>query len=102
MKPAGIIGIILVIVGIVMLAYGGYTSFTTKENVAKLGPLKSTSTRNTPFPLDRSWAAFALSAESCCSLTGRERDATCRSNGPYRAVCAAFRTAKVLLPLRSR
>ena len=33
MKPAGILGIILLVVGIVMLAYGGYTSFTTKENV---------------------------------------------------------------------
>jgi drug/metabolite transporter (DMT)-like permease len=40
MKPAGIIGIILIVAGIVMLAYGGFASFTTKENVAKLGPLE--------------------------------------------------------------
>jgi drug/metabolite transporter (DMT)-like permease len=40
MKPAGIIGIILIVIGIVALAYGGFTSFTTKENVAKLGPLE--------------------------------------------------------------
>ena len=40
MKPAGIIGIILIVVGVIALAYGGYTSFTTKENVAKLGPLE--------------------------------------------------------------
>ena len=43
MKPAGILGIILIIVGVVVLAYGGYTSFTTKENVAKLGPLEISS-----------------------------------------------------------
>ncbi len=40
MKPVGIIGIILIAIGIIALAYGGYTSFTTKENVAKLGPLE--------------------------------------------------------------
>lgn len=40
MKPAGIIGVILIIVGIVALAYGGFASFSTKENVAKLGPLE--------------------------------------------------------------
>ena len=40
MKPLGIVGIILIVIGIVLLAYGGYTSFTTKENVAKLGPLE--------------------------------------------------------------
>ena len=40
MKPAGIIGIILLVVGVIALAYGGFASFTTKENVAKLGPLE--------------------------------------------------------------
>lgn len=39
MKPAGIIGIILLVVGVIALAYGGFASFTTKENLAKLGPL---------------------------------------------------------------
>jgi len=40
MKPVGIIGIVLIAIGIVMLAYGGYTSYTTKENVAKFGPVE--------------------------------------------------------------
>ena len=40
MKPIGIVGLILIAIGIIALAYGGYTSFTTKENVAKLGPLE--------------------------------------------------------------
>lgn len=40
MKPAGLVGILLIVVGVIALAYGGYTSFTTKENVAKLGPLE--------------------------------------------------------------
>lgn len=40
MKPAGILGIILIVAGILLLAWGGIASFTTKENVAKLGPLE--------------------------------------------------------------
>ncbi|MFN2476356.1 MAG: DUF3185 domain-containing protein [Chthoniobacterales bacterium] len=40
MKPTGILGIVLIAIGIIALAYGGYSSFTTKENVAKLGPLE--------------------------------------------------------------
>ena len=51
MKPAGIFGIILIAVGIVLLAYGGYTSFTTKENVAKLGPLEINKQREHPVPI---------------------------------------------------
>ena len=40
MKPAGLLGVILVVIGLALVAYGGYTSFTTKANVAKLGPLE--------------------------------------------------------------
>jgi len=40
MKPTGILGLILIVIGIVVLAYGGFAKFTTKENVAKLGPLE--------------------------------------------------------------
>jgi len=40
MKPAGILGLILIVIGIVVLAWGGFAKFTTKENVAKLGPLE--------------------------------------------------------------
>ncbi len=42
MKPTGIIGIILIVAGIIILAYGwlGSVNYTTKENVAKLGPLE--------------------------------------------------------------
>ena len=51
MKPAGILGIILIIVGVVVLAYGGYMSFTTKENVAKLGPLEINKETEHPVPV---------------------------------------------------
>ena len=51
MKPVGIVGIILVVVGVIMLAYGGYASFTTKENVAKLGPLEINRQEEHPIPI---------------------------------------------------
>ena len=51
MKPAGTLGLILIVVGIVLLAYGGYAVFTTKENVAKLGPLEINKHEEHPVPL---------------------------------------------------
>jgi len=39
MKPAGIVGIVLIIVGIIALAYGGFT-YTTREKVIDAGPLQ--------------------------------------------------------------
>jgi uncharacterized membrane protein len=38
-KPAGIVGILLILIGIVALAYGGF-SFTTQKKVVDLGPLQ--------------------------------------------------------------
>jgi uncharacterized membrane protein len=51
MKPAGILGVILVVVGIFLLAYGGYAVFTTKENVAKLGPIEINKQQEHPVPI---------------------------------------------------
>jgi hypothetical protein len=34
-----IVGIVLIVIGVVALAYGGF-SFTTSEKVAEVGPLK--------------------------------------------------------------
>jgi hypothetical protein len=42
MKPASIFGLVLIVIGIIVLAYGwlGSVNYTTKENVAKIGPLE--------------------------------------------------------------
>ncbi len=50
MKPAGIIGIILIIVGIVALAYGGF-SYTKKEKVIDAGPLQVSADKEHTVPL---------------------------------------------------
>jgi uncharacterized membrane protein YidH (DUF202 family) len=51
MKSGGILGLILIIVGVILLAWGGYTSFTTKENVAKVGPVEINKNESHPVPI---------------------------------------------------
>ncbi len=51
MKPTGVLGLILVVVGIILLLYGGYTSFFTQKNVAKLGPVEIKKTEEHPVPI---------------------------------------------------
>lgn len=51
MKPAGIVGIVLIVIGIISLAYGGFT-YTKREKVIDLGPIQATAEREhkIPFP----------------------------------------------------
>ena len=51
MKPAGIVGIILIAIGIIALAYGGF-SYTTREKIIDAGPLQVSADREktVPFP----------------------------------------------------
>ncbi len=51
MKPTGILGLVLIVLGVIALAYGGFASFTTKENVAKLGPLEINKQEEHPVPV---------------------------------------------------
>ena len=50
MKPVTLIGVILVVIGIVALAYQGIT-YTTSEKVVDLGPLKVEAKREKTIPL---------------------------------------------------
>ena len=50
MKPAGIIGIILIAIGIIALAYGGFT-YTKREKVIDAGPLQVSADREKTVPL---------------------------------------------------
>lgn len=51
MKPIGIVGIVLILIGIVALAYGGF-SFTKREKVIDAGPIQVSADRqhSVPFP----------------------------------------------------
>jgi uncharacterized membrane protein len=50
MKPAGIVGILLIAIGIVALAYGGFT-YTKHEKIIDAGPLKISADREKTIPL---------------------------------------------------
>jgi uncharacterized membrane protein len=39
MKPAGIVGIVLIVIGVIAMAWGGFT-YTTREKVIDAGPLQ--------------------------------------------------------------
>jgi uncharacterized membrane protein len=51
MKPAGIIGVILIIIGIIALAYGGF-SYTKREKVLEtpIGDVTAKKEHTVPFP----------------------------------------------------
>jgi hypothetical protein len=45
-----IVAVVLIVIGVIALAYGGIT-FTTKEKVAEVGPLKLEKEKTRSFPL---------------------------------------------------
>ena len=51
MKPIGIVGLILIAIGIIALAYGGF-SYTKREKIIDAGPLQVSADREktVPFP----------------------------------------------------
>ena len=51
MKSGSVLALILIVVGVIVLAYGGYTSFTTKQNVAKIGPVEINKHEDHPVPI---------------------------------------------------
>ena len=59
MKPATLLGIILIILGALALAYQGIT-YTTREKVVDLGPLKITADKEKSIPLPPILGAVAL------------------------------------------
>ena len=59
MKPATVIGVILIVIGIVALAYQGIT-YTTREKVVDLGPLKVEANRERTIPLPPVIGVIAL------------------------------------------
>ena len=59
MKPATLLGIVLIVLGALALAYQGFT-YTTREKVVDLGPLKITADKEKTIPLPPILGALAL------------------------------------------
>jgi len=61
MKPGTIIGIILIVIGVVGFALGGF-SFTQKEKVLDVGPIEATAEDKETVPIPPLLAGLALAA----------------------------------------
>src|SRR5438132_160197 len=62
MRPAGIIGIVLIVAGVLALAYQGIR-YTTRETVVDLGPIHATAEREKTIPLPPSAAGQCRRAD---------------------------------------
>jgi uncharacterized membrane protein HdeD (DUF308 family) len=59
MKPTAIVGVLLLVLGLVALAYQGFT-YTTRETVIDIGPIKATADRQKTIPLPPVVGAVAV------------------------------------------
>ena len=59
MKPMTLVGAVLIILGVLALAYQGIT-YTTREKVIDLGPIKATVDKEKSIPLPPIIGALAL------------------------------------------
>jgi drug/metabolite transporter (DMT)-like permease len=58
-KPSTILGIVLIVLGVIGLAMGGF-SFTRKEKVIDLGPIEATADKKESVPIPPVLGALAL------------------------------------------
>jgi hypothetical protein len=72
MKPITIIGVILIVLGVVALAYQGIT-YTTNEKVVDLGPLKVEAKREKTIPLPPVLGGLALIGGIVLVIAGSRR-----------------------------
>jgi hypothetical protein len=61
MKPAIIVGIVLILLGIVGLSYNRIT-YTTKEKIVEIGPITATADKEKSIPLSPVLGGLALAA----------------------------------------
>jgi hypothetical protein len=61
MRPLAIVGVVLIVLGIVALAYQGIT-YTTREKVIDLGPLKASVDKQKTIPLPPILGGLAVAA----------------------------------------
>ncbi|MBI2202579.1 MAG: DUF3185 domain-containing protein [Candidatus Rokubacteria bacterium] len=72
MKPVVLIGIVLIVIGVLALAWQGIT-YTTTEKVVDLGPLKVEAQREKTIPLPPVLGALALAGGIVLVVVGSRR-----------------------------
>ncbi len=69
MRVATIIGILLIVLGVIALAYQGIT-YTTREKIVDLGPIKATKDTEKTIPLPPILGAAALAGGVVLLIAG--------------------------------
>ena len=72
MKPIGIVGLILIAIGIVALAYGGF-SYTKREKIIDAGPLQVSADREKTVPLPPILGGICLVGGIVLLLAGNKK-----------------------------
>jgi uncharacterized membrane protein len=72
MKPIVLLGIVLIVLGVVALAYQGIT-YTTREKIIDVGPLKATLEKQKTIPLPPVLGGLALAGGIVLVIAGRQR-----------------------------
>ena len=72
MKMASIVGILLIVVGIIGLAYGGIT-YTHREKVIDIGPIQATTEKHDRLPLPPIVGGLSLAAGVVLLVAGAKR-----------------------------
>jgi hypothetical protein len=73
MRITTIVAIVLIAIGIVAFGYQGIT-YTTKENVVDIGPLKIDAEKTKTFPLPPIVGAISLVGGIVLLVVGRKKD----------------------------
>jgi hypothetical protein len=71
-KPVTLVGIALIILGVLALAYQGFT-YTTREKVIDLGPLKASVDKEKSIPLPPIVGALALAGGLALVIVGARK-----------------------------
>ncbi|MDQ6654980.1 MAG: DUF3185 domain-containing protein [Verrucomicrobiota bacterium] len=72
MKPTGIVGIVLIAIGILALAYGGF-KYTTREKIIDAGPLQVSADKTNTVPLPPILGGICLVGGIVLVLAGNKK-----------------------------
>jgi uncharacterized membrane protein HdeD (DUF308 family) len=72
MKPIMVLGVALIVIGVLALAYQGI-SYTTREKVLDVGPLKASVEKQKTIPLPPILGVVALAAGVILVVVGNKR-----------------------------
>jgi uncharacterized membrane protein len=72
MKPAMLVGILLILLGIVALSYQGLT-YTKREKVLDIGPIQASKETRKTIPLPPILGGLALAGRIALVITGNKK-----------------------------